>query len=222
MNGAKTKFYGLISRFKTEIQQDKKRTTMLVVLLVVAGIIIGRVVVGYGPPDKTGGADSTASPRDRGSNDDGQNTGENTKTALTPKSTRNSCRVANRRIDTASMDRNITRDLFWPDTRCFPPSEQTDTNNGASQPEKPDHAQKLAEAEQREQLKRAEHIKSIRAKANQLCLTTTMLGRSPTALINGQVLRTGDLINGFRLKSISSNCCVVVMEDVEVKLKMPE
>ncbi len=212
MNGANAKFYDWMSRFKTELRQDKKKTTILVVvLLVVAGIVIGRIVISHGPPSKVSGADIATSDADN------QNSGGDTGTALTPKIARKY-----RRINTASMDRNITRDIFWPDTRCFPPSEQTDANNGASPPEQPGHAQKLAEAEQREQLKRAEHIKSIRTRAKALCLTTTMLGRSPTALINGQVLQTGDLINGFRLKSISSDCCVVVMEGVEVKLQMVE
>jgi hypothetical protein len=211
MNGANAKFSDWIGRFKTALRQDKKRTTMLVVLLMIAGIVIGRLVVSYDPPARASGADKTAS------NADSQSSGGDTGTAPTPKSARK-----HRRIDTASIDRNITRDLFWPDTRCFPPSEQDGANNEAAHQAKLNIAQELAEAEQRKRLKQNEHIKSIHTKAKALCLTTTMLGQSPTALINGQVLRTGDLINGFRLKSISSDCCIVVMEGVEVKLQMVE
>ena len=41
-----------------------------------------------------------------------------------------------------------------------------------------------------------------------------------TALINGQVLRKGDWINGFQIKSIASDCCVIVRDGVELELRM--
>lgn len=206
MNAADTKFSDLIGRLKTELRQDKKRTTMLVVLLVVGGIVAGRLVVGKGSPKKATAAKVAP-----------QTSGPGKTFSETPQSPRKY-----QRVDTSSIDRNITRDLFWPDTRCFPSVESNDAAEDAARQEKTDHAQKLAEAQQRERLKRAAHIKSIRVKADGLCLTSTMLGNSPTALINGRVLRTGDLIDGFRIKSISSDSCVVVMEDVDVKLKMRE
>ncbi len=214
MNGEKGKIPDLISRFKVELQRDKKRTTILVILLIVGGIVGGRFVVSHSPPDKAsaaGAGNAVENPLPDAGN---QSTGLNVPSGWVGTGDNRT-----RQVDFASMDRTINRDLFWPNTRYFPPADRVDTPPPATQP---DQAQQLAAARQREHRKRTEHIKSIRGQAKALFLTSTMLGRSPTALINGQVLRTGEMINGFCLKSITSDCCVITKEGVDVELQMRE
>ncbi|MCD4699578.1 MAG: hypothetical protein K8R91_03285 [Phycisphaerae bacterium] len=207
MNGAKGKPADFISRLKVEMRQDKKKTTVLVILLMVAGIVGGRLVVTRGPTDAASAIGSAGAAKRLISD-----TGEDTRAGLGRKSERQT-----RQVDFASTDRTINRDLFRPDTKYFPSADQTARHPVAS---RPDQARQLAEAKQPEHLRRMEHVKSIRTQAESLCLTSTMLGRSPTALINGQVLRAGEVINGFHLKSIAPDYCIVAAEGVDVKLKM--
>ena len=213
MNGDKENLSDLISRFKVELRQDKKKTTMLVILLIVGGIVGGRFVVSHDPPDSASAAGSGSGtgfkPVLRAGNQGG--------TGFKPVPQVGKSRGQTQQVDLASVNRTINRDLFWPNTRYFPPANRVVPQFTATQP---DQAQQQAAAKQREHLRRMEHIKSIRDQAEALCLTSIMLGRLPTALINGQVLRTGEMINGFRLKSISSDCCVITREDVDVELKM--
>ena len=208
MNGAKGKLADFTRRLKTEIRQDKKNTTLLAILLITAGIVGGRFVVTCGLPDKAAAGSSYAVETDTDGDD---------QTGLG----RSSERPA-QEVDSTSIDRTITRDLFRPDTKYFPSADRADESRRAGTANQPDQAQQLTEAQQQEQQKRflAEHIKSIHTQAEALCLMSTMLGRSPTALINGQVLQTGDLINGFHLKSIAPDYCIVTRDGVDVKLQM--
>ncbi len=206
MNGAKGKLADFTRRLKTEIRQDKKKTTLLAILLITAGIVGGRFVVTCGLPDKAAAGSSGAVETDTDGDD---------QTGLG----RSSERPA-QEVDFTSIDRTITRDLFRPDTKYFPSADHAGESRRTGTATPPDQAQQLAETKQQEQQKRMEHIKSIRTQAETLILMSTMLGRSSTALINGQVLRTGNLINGFHLKSIAADYCIVTMDGVDVKLQM--
>ncbi len=210
MNGTKGKLADFTRRLKTEIRQDKKKTTLLAILLITAGIAGGRFVVICGPPDKASAAGSSDADKSLLSEDDGD----------TQAGWAGSSEFPAQEVDFTSMDRTITRDLFRPDTKYFPSADRAGESRRAGTASQPDQAQQLAEAKQQEQQKRMEHIKSIHTQAEALCLMSTMLGRSPTALINGQVLRTGDLINGFHLKSIAPDYCIVTRDGVDVKLQM--
>lgn len=198
MNGAKVKLADFISRLKAEIRQDKKKTTMLVILLIVTGIVGGRFVVTHGPADDASGA------AQRLISDTGAGGGRKSERQI-------------RQVDLASMDRTINRDLFRPDIKYFPPADRADKHPVAN---RPDQARQIAQAKQPEHRRPTDHAGSIRARAEALSLTCTMLGRSPAALINGKVLRAGEMINGFHLKSIASDHCIVAAEGVDVKLQM--
>ena len=206
MNGANGQISGFIGRLKAEIRQDKKKTSILAILLIVAGVVGGRLVVTRGPA-KTASATNSPSVSKANVSDVGKNTGAaqafNTR-ALRP------------HVDPASMDDTINRDLFQPDIRYFPVSGKGGERRTSSRPEQPSKI----DAEEQERQNRTEHLNSIRAQAEELSLTSTMLGKTPTALINGQVLREGDSIRGFVLKAIASDYCVVVMDGVDVKLRL--
>ena len=60
----------------------------------------------------------------------------------------------------------------------------------------------------------------IRAQARSLTLQSTMLSENPVAIINGQVLRVGEWINGFEVTEITAHACKVSKTDVTVLLKM--
>ena len=132
---------------------------------------------------------------------------------------------AGRETHLATMDRKITRDLFKPNLEYFPPAEgvgshvvvATDQQKGLFQ-----QAYQWVCQKQNARRRHMEHIGAIRARAQAFSLQSTVLGRSPTALINGQVLRKGDWISGFRLKAIASNYCIVSKNGVDVELHMKQ
>ncbi len=206
-----------ISRLKVELRQDKKKTTMLVILLIAAGIVGGKFVVSHSLPDNASAAGSDSAAERLLPDAGNQGAVARPGRPIGPQGGVGKSSNQTQQVDLASMDRAINRDLFWPNTKYFPSTDRADMHRATSQP---DQAKQQAEAEQRERRKRLKHVESIRAQAEALCLTSTMLGRSPTALINEQVLRTGDAINGFRLKSIASDRCIVAREGVDVELQI--
>lgn len=212
MNGAGRNLADWVNRFKTELRQDKKKTTVLLVLLVTAGIVGGRFVVTHSPPS---GAEAAVEPAATGD--------QNTPADLIGQNDESGRKA--RWAEIASLDRNITRDLFTPNTEHFPLAEGAASQSRCTSGRKSgpfQQARKWFEAKQSDQRERLEYINSVRAEAKGLSLKSIMLGRAPTALINGQVLRTGQMINGFRLKTIASDCCIVSKDGIEVELRMGE
>ncbi len=47
-----------------------------------------------------------------------------------------------------------------------------------------------------------------------------MLTPAPVALINGQVLRVGDRVGGFRVDRIAWDRCVISKDGVDVELRL--
>ena len=66
----------------------------------------------------------------------------------------------------------------------------------------------------------AEVARAVRAQADGLSLQSTMIGSSPSAVINGHVLRVGDYIEGFRVIGIHPRSCDVKKKGIEVSLGM--
>ena len=103
----------------------------------------------------------------------------------------------------------IQRNLFLPNPSFFPPKEED-----RAKP-KPIVTPVDAAAARREAQKRA-----VQTEAQALTLQTTIVGASPTAIINGQVLGVGGWLNGFRVVSINSGSCVVEKKGMRVTLEM--
>jgi hypothetical protein len=126
----------------------------------------------------------------------------------------------------ARMDRNIARDLFKPNPELYPPrtgSGAVGTDLRGQQQGPRGWLGQLGEwlnRKRRSQHDRQAWVAAIRAQARALSLQSTMLGATPTALINGEMLREGDWISGFRLESIASGRCVISREGVKVVLRM--
>jgi hypothetical protein len=51
-------------------------------------------------------------------------------------------------------------------------------------------------------------------------LQSTFIGSTPTAVVNGRVLRVGESINGFKVVEITARACVVEQGEVKVRLEM--
>ena len=149
---------------------------------------------------------------------------------LYPSSTGNSAAHAEREKYLAQMDRNITRDLFMPNPDFYPShSRALDTRvtlvgqgDGEDQQGWFECIAGWVKEKQEAQRDERARVTLIRARAQALLLQSTMLGPSPTALINGQVLREGDQIGGFRVKKIFSDGCTVTKDGVDVSLQMQE
>lgn len=207
------------SRLKAELRRDKKKTVALAVLLTVAGVTGGKLVITMSVP-----RDVKASPTRQEEPDatDAQ-PAEGPWVSVPRPSAETFANQARREEYLAGMDRDITRDLFNVDISRFPPRP------GAGGPDPQTEMsttgwlgmvyQRVVQKQQQDGQQLAKY-RAILAQARSLSLQSTMLGSAPTALINGQVLRQGDYISGFLVKSIASNRCVVSKDGVDIELRM--
>jgi len=202
-------------RLRAELGRDKKKTAVLGLLLAVAGIVAGRLAITHAVPDRASGAEALAvvAPPPGGDEDDAQRD---------PPGRRHAADHARRTAYLARLDRTVTRDLFRPNLEYFPrlPGTEDPADAGPADPGWFGDVHRRIVEKQRAGSDELARIRAVRAQARELSLQSTMLGSRPTALINGQVLRTGDGINGFRVKRIASDRCVVSKGGVDVELRM--
>ena len=101
----------------------------------------------------------------------------------------------------------VSRDLFTPNSGFYP-SKQTEKPVLVVKPVDDTAARRQAE------------IRTVQTQAQAMTLQSTVVGSVPTAIINGQVLRTGERINGFRVVDISTRSCTVEKGGLRVTLEM--
>ena len=200
------------SRLKAEIKRDKKKTVILAALLIVAGIAGGRMLVSSRGPRQARAADPAA-------------TAETPSLLRTDQAKAGRLSGAERETYLSSMDRQIGRDLFQPRLEYFALQDGTNSETMlVSVEEEPTElfGQIGRWVAQKHQAQRElqGRVTVIGAQAQALSLESTMLGASPTAIINGQVLRKGEWVSGFRVERIQSDACVVSKDGVEVELHM--
>ncbi|HUS91858.1 MAG TPA: hypothetical protein VM695_08410 [Phycisphaerae bacterium] len=102
----------------------------------------------------------------------------------------------------------VDRDLFTPNPALYPLAQAPKAAPKMVTPVEDPAAQEMARRQ------------AIVAQAQALTLQSTVIGAVPTAIINGQVLRTGEEINGFEVVRIDAHCCVVEKEGLQVALEM--
>ncbi len=196
------------------MRRDKKRAAILGILALVVVVLVARVVVKRAPrragaaavaPAKTGGDSSV------GGADQWIETG------------RRNAR-ARREEYLAKLDRDISRDLFNPDLSLFPAaSEGAGRVKVTKMPTGPGWFAQVNElvAERDRTLDSRRTLESnVRLEAQGLSLTSTMMGRMPLVVINGQVLRVGSTISGFQLLGVFNDKCVLTKNGVQVELYM--
>lgn len=226
MTGRGNKVSDWKRRLKSQLQRDKKKTALLIVLLVTVGVVGGRLVVSQALPTPAKAGAAAGDGGDRLLPDlcvTGPFAPSYPKALGAPRPDA----AARREEYLASLDRTIARDLFRPNPELFPPSGDDQGAGGANadkaQDDQPGWFQQVWDwVEQARQARRDEiaQAEAVRAQAGALVLQSTMVGPSATALINGQVLRKSDWIDGFRVKSIASDTCVVSKDGVDVVLRM--
>lgn len=210
-------------RLKAELQRDKKKSIAMLALLIIGGIVIGRTVVMHGLPEKADASSPTGQTAIVAQPTHGSSANAWTPDAMgAPRSTI----TARREEHLATLDRSIVRDLFRPDPQMFPP-QNASANLASIVVRDPNEATEWFEQvgvwiDQKQQAQHDEvaRARAIETQAGALSLQSIMLGDSPSALINGRVLRTGEWISGFQIKSIGPDGCIITREGVDVKLRM--
>ena len=209
------------SRLKTELQRDKKRTAILAIMLIVGGVVAGRAIVRARPKSAAAAPGTNTQLADAGPEQSGSVFGQG---ALTGR--RRGDASARREAYLSGLDRVIVRDLFRPNPDLFPAEgamSYGQVRNRAGQDEVGgwfQQAERWVAQSKRTQRDRQAHASVIKAQASALTLQSTMLGRTPSVLINGKVLQEGMWINGFQVKRISANVCVMWRDGVEVPLRL--
>jgi len=204
-------------RLKAELGRDKKKTIILSILLTVGGVVGGKLVITQALPSDADAVE--AAPTDPAASEQAVADPAD----LTAWAPAGASRDQARRAEyLAQMDRSITGNPFKVNLSSFPGIGA----DGAECGHNPLAVGWLGTVHQRlvqkqrqqgEQLARA---RAVRTEAEALTLQTIMLGSSPAVLINGQVLRQGERIDGFVIKSIDINRCVVSKDGVDVELRM--
>ena len=209
------------TRLKIELQRDKKRTAILAIMLIVGGVVGGRAIVGA-RPKKVAAAPATNTQLAAAGC-------EQSNTVLGPAALAGRRRGnANTRREAylSGLDRVIVRDLFRPNQELYPAAGAVSygqVRNSGKQDELGgwfQQAERWVARSKRTQRDREAHAKVIKAQASALTLQSTMLGRTPSVLINGKVLQVGMWINGFQVRRISADVCVMWRDGVEVPLRL--
>ena len=200
------------TRMAMELRRDKKKTAILVVLALVSAVLGGRMIAGRLGPSKAS-ASQRAAPTAKVAV-----TALNTSVA--PGSVPFGASARDRYI--AKIKPGIARDLFRFNARSFRRIRQADTpKSPTTQPAKIDK-----DAERKKRVKAVEA--AVRARANkELTVQSTIVGASPMAIINGQLLRMNGNIGKFKLVAVSTHGCEVetvveyiVDEETEAKGKL--
>lgn len=199
-----------LARLKSELGRDKKKAAALTALAALAIFFVARAVL-KSSPRPAAAAPSMAAPAEPPSG----------APAAPKRSPDRRARDEAREQYVAEMDRRITRDLFRPNPDYFP----LESASAPARTEPPGAGwfaqgaewvdQKRAQQEQQQAQQRL-----VEQQAQALSLESTILGTTPTALINGRVLKVGDTVNGFEIVSIQSDTCTLVKDGVRVERRM--
>jgi len=190
----------LRDRLIDEVKRNPMKAGILGVLMLVLLIVVGRQVLQYVAPARAGAAISG------GGGSQGQATADQPgPTARKAAAGPDGAKLPSTRKPLAKIQRN----LFLPNSAFFPPKEEDKAKP------KPTVTPVDAAAARREAQRRA-----VQTEAQALTLQTTIVGASPTAIINGQVLGVGGWLNGFQVVSINSGSCVVEKKGMRVTLEM--
>ncbi len=187
-------------RLILELKQDKKRAAILAIVAIVGVVVIGKFVVKQMTPSEVTAAGSgnavvfPSSPREAVTAFEDLDIAEDDAPA--------------RRNIVRRENYSFTRDIFLPNPEFFPPQKGS-MNGKASITDVPDEVDETEMA-----------IQVIQAQAQALVLQSTVISATPSAIINGRVLRTGEWISGFKIVEITSHSCIVEKDAVKITLEM--
>ena len=192
-------FASLKNQIVGELKASRKKAGLMAVLLIVAAIMGLRLMAsGSGEPRRaraSGASRKTPSvepPEDFSMMTDRRERSERASEYL------------------KNLDRTIRRDVFEPSDVYFPVSVEP------SRPVDPRPKPATAPAVDQQALL----ARLIAEQARSLKVETVILSESPTAIINGRVVRAGDYISGFKIVEIGAKGCVVKKDEVRVNLTL--
>ena len=173
-----------------QLTKDKRKLGLMVVLIVVGLLLWGRLILTKDVPRT-----AVADPADVGA--EAEAAAETTPVAA----------VVRPVVYLALADR-VERDLFQLNPQLFPPIE--DHTDGAVDglDEEPDTSPDS----------RVQRVRTGAAEA--LSLQSTLQGAEPLALINGELLKVGDQVQGFTVTKIDSRRVTLRKDGVNVHLEM--
>ena len=188
-------------RIKKQLLADKRKLTMMLMLGGFAMLLWGRLLLRNVP--RTAVADPKANPTTRLAGADSKDASTTDKTPAKPAP-----------VVYVNLFDRVSRDLFQFHDGFYP-KEQTDEEPSVTQA-------KSADQTTDEQEQQRLRIEAVRQAAGQLKLQSTLLGRNSRALINGELLKPGQQINGFELIAVGPRQVTVRRDGVEVVLEMGE
>lgn len=194
-----------IDRLRVELFADKKKAAILGTLALVALVMGGRLLSKSSGPSDAGAA--IPSPDSSSSSGAPRRTMGNVSLSVPGAPGQEDKRLTGWRSQ-RSKDGNTLRDLFVTDLKSYVRIEPEPVKKTMTT--KPDKAI----------IDRMEIARAVRAQAVSLTLQSTMIGANSSAVINGQVLRVGDYVEGFRVVAIHPRSCNVKKRGVEVSLGM--
>ena len=205
MAGSTPQAPSFIVKLKDDIRREPRKAAVLAVLFVVAAVMIGRQLIA---PAMTRSADAAATlapvpPAGPGELDESAEPGTD--------------------HPRAAPDYRIVRDIFLPNPSVFPlprVKEALEQPTVLAKEPGPTEEELRAKAAALERARRQAVERAVQAEAGGLRLQSILAGRFRTAIINGQLVRAGGWIGGFRVVEVNSQDCVLEKDDVRVKLAM--
>ncbi len=196
----------LTQRVVAELKRDKKKTVVLGVLVVLAAVVGGRLLVQSLSPRQAGAAESplpAAVPS------------ESPETGDVADGTAGLLDLAEPPAEAphrpGRRDHEFQRDLFARRPEFYPLEQPKEEATKVVTKSEPSADEKRRAAE-----------RLVRSQARSLSLQSTVVSSTPTAIVNGRVLRTGDWINGFEITEITPRGCTVRKDGVDVQLQMSQ
>jgi hypothetical protein len=197
------------ARLLAELTRDKKKTALLSGLLLLAAILGVRMLVqGSGP--STAGAEPAVVAKGGGAMPAVTQAGAPT-AALAAANAGKSTPFAGGDLRPVRGHPKIEQDIFAPKLHLFPLEQEA---KPVAAPAPVPVAQPVDQAKV--------HQEAILAKAKGLSLQSTIVSSQPKAIINGQLVGAGDLVDGFKVVQVTAHACVVVRDGVQVTLEMKD
>ena len=173
-----------------QLTKDKRKLGLVVLLLVVGLLLWGRLILTKDVPRT-----ALADPADVGA--EAETAAETTPVAA----------VVRPVVHLALADR-VERDLFQLNPQLFPPIE--DQTDGA-----------VDGLDEEANTSADSRIQRVRTEAAEvLSLQSTLQGAEPLALINGELMKVGDQVQGFTVTKIGSRRVTLRKDEVNVHLEM--
>jgi hypothetical protein len=196
---------------------DRRKTAVLAVMTVVMLIVWGRL---FFKSDASLAAASQAAivPELITTSSDAATSDRVSESAVEP--VHEPALPASAAVDVSDAPRDLARELFAADWKSFRPALPTQPADGRSvEPQGLwGRFRAAARAESARQQRRAERI---RRDAAGLVLQSTVIGRDPTAMVSGRLVRLGDRLDAFEVVEIGPGRVVVRKDGVRVVLVMP-